>query len=251
MGRKKILIKSIIIIIIFSSVFCNVQGAINSPPIVNLIYPKGGELITGILTIKWSIISSYNIKEIFIYYNNLENENWIELTEIIQTNKTKYEWNTEKVTDGVYRIQISVQDSRGETDHDTSGTFIIDNTPSPPEIPEKPSGPTRILANTNYTYITSTVDPEGDNVYYLFRWGPFMSSGWLGPYESGVVIQGTNSWLIPGSFSIQVKAKDEGGLESDWSEPLSVTVPRNRINNIFLKEIFNVLLLKVMLRGKD
>jgi hypothetical protein len=44
-----------------------------------------------------------------------------------------------------------------------------------------------------------------------------------------------HSWS-EGSYSIRVKAKDIYEEESDWSEPLTVTMPRNRaINGFFLR----------------
>ncbi|MDG6219271.1 MAG: hypothetical protein QCI00_07505, partial [Candidatus Thermoplasmatota archaeon] len=35
-----------------------------------------------------------------------------------------------------------------------------------------------------------------------------------------------HKWLIEGEYSIKVKAKDEHGKESAWSEPLEVTMPK-------------------------
>jgi outer membrane protein assembly factor BamB len=95
----------------------------------------------------------------------------------------------------------------------------------PPEKPNKPSGLTKGKAGIEYTYTSSTTDPDGDQVYYLWDWGDGNNSGWLGPYNSGVTINTTYKWTVKGSYSIKAKVKDVYGLESPWSDPLPVTMP--------------------------
>jgi hypothetical protein len=40
-----------------------------------------------------------------------------------------------------------------------------------PEIPKAPSGPTEGEAGTGYDFSSTTTDPEGDDIFYLFDWG--------------------------------------------------------------------------------
>ena len=68
----------------------------------------------------------------------------------------------------------------------------------------------------------------GNKVFYLFDWGDGTDSGWLGPYNSGVTIKASHTWNEKGSYSVKVKAKDIYDAESDWSNPLSVSMPRNK-----------------------
>ncbi|MGF3585353.1 MAG: PKD domain-containing protein, partial [Thermoplasmatota archaeon] len=98
-----------------------------------------------------------------------------------------------------------------------------------PEKPEKPSGPTSGKIGAEYTYTTSTVDPDNDQVYYKWSWGDGTTSDWLGPYDSGETVTATHTWTTKGTYSVRVKAKDQSGQESDWSDPLSVSMPRNRL----------------------
>ena len=94
-----------------------------------------------------------------------------------------------------------------------------------PNTPSKPSGHSSGNVNDEYTYTSSTIDPDGDQVYYLWDWGDGNTIGWLGPYNSSVTINTTHTWTIKGSYSIKVKAKDRLGAESPWSDPLPITMP--------------------------
>ena len=98
----------------------------------------------------------------------------------------------------------------------------------PPNKPNKPSGPTSGKAGTSYTYSTSTTDPDGDQVYYWFDWGDGTNSGWLGPYNSGQTVSASHTWSEKGSYNIKVKAKDTNDAESDWSDPLPITMPKSK-----------------------
>lgn len=54
--------------------------------------------------------------------------------------------------------------------------------------------------------------------------GDGTNSGWLGPYGSGETVCADHSWDMNGTYEIRVKAKDEDGLESPWSDPLVVLI---------------------------
>jgi len=106
----------------------------------------------------------------------------------------------------------------------------------PPNKPGKPSGTTNGNAGEEYTYETVTTDPDGDDIFYLFDWGNGMTSFILGPYESGAECSASNIWFEKGDYDIKVKAIDSYGAESDWSDPLSISMPRNRgVIRLFLQ----------------
>jgi hypothetical protein len=96
---------------------------------------------------------------------------------------------------------------------------------TPPEKPERPSGSMSGKINVNYTYWTSTVDVDGDQIWFWFEWGDGTNSGWVGPYNSGTIGSANHSWTAEGSFNITVKAKDIADAESNWSDPLLVSMP--------------------------
>jgi hypothetical protein len=97
-----------------------------------------------------------------------------------------------------------------------------------PDKPIKPSGQVNGTVNVEYTYITTTTDPDGGQVYYLWDWGDGTRSDWLGPFVSGAQASAQKSWGVKGKYSIRVKAKDIFGAESAWSDPLPIAMPTSK-----------------------
>jgi hypothetical protein len=97
-----------------------------------------------------------------------------------------------------------------------------------PDKPIKPSGQVNGTVNVEYTYITTTTDPDGGQVYYLWDWGDGTHSDWLGPFVSGAQASAQKSWGVKGKYSIRVKAKDIFGAESAWSDPLPIAMPTSK-----------------------
>jgi PKD repeat protein len=126
-------------------------------------------------------------------------------------------------TAGTYTAKLTVVD-----DDSASGfkTVIITVTPpnTAPNTPTKPTGPTSGSRNKQYTYSTSTTDPDGNQVYYWWDWGDGTNSGWFGPYTSGTTKTASHKWTARGTYLVKVKAKDIYGAESGWSATLSVTI---------------------------
>ena len=87
------------------------------------------------------------------------------------------------------------------------------------EAPDTPTiqGPNNGEPNTEYTFQISTIDNQGHNVYYFIDWDDGTDSGWLGPYESGEVIEASHTWTKKQEYSIMVKAKDINDAESLWA----------------------------------
>ena len=61
----------------------------------------------------------------------------------------------------------------------------------------------------------------------MFDWGDGSTSFILGPYESGAECSASGIWFDEGSYEIKVKAIDEHGAESEWSDPLIVSMPKS------------------------
>ena len=116
---------------------------------------------------------------------------------------------------------------------------VIEN--EPPEKPDKPSGETGGKVGEKYTYSSSTTDSNGDKIWYNFSWGDGAYSGWIGPLESGEIGEASHTWDNRGNYEIRVKAKDEHGLESEWSEILPISMPKNKV-------FFNSVLLEILQR---
>jgi hypothetical protein len=103
-----------------------------------------------------------------------------------------------------------------------------------PDNPARPDGPTTGGTNIDYSYTTTTTDPESQQVYYLWSWGDSMGT-WLGPFDSGVPAQATHQWNVSGDYTVKVIAKDVEGVESGWSDSITVRIvgaPRIEIGEI-------------------
>jgi len=109
--------------------------------------------------------------------------------------------------------------------------FITYNAPF---IPDIPNGPVNGKVSEEYTYTSQTTDPQGDDIFYLFDWGDGKDSGWLGPYTSGDVVSANHTWNTKNTFKVKVKAKDTNDYESEFSDYLSVVIPRNKIRFTYL-----------------
>jgi hypothetical protein len=97
-----------------------------------------------------------------------------------------------------------------------------------PNKPRTPKGPNTGNIGVEYSYTSRTSDPDGDQVYYWFDWDDGSNSGWVGPYNSGTIGSAAHIWNSKRDYEIRVKAKDVNGAESDWSDPLVVSMPKNK-----------------------
>ena len=105
-------------------------------------------------------------------------------------------------------------------------TLSIATMSEEPSTPDAPSGPTSGRIGEEHEYTAVTTDPENDDIYYFFEWSEDDTSGWLGPYESGEPCTGSFTWEKRGEYQIRVKARDEHGSVSGWSEYLPVSMPK-------------------------
>ncbi|UCH71913.1 MAG: hypothetical protein JSW62_05835 [Thermoplasmatales archaeon] len=105
--------------------------------------------------------------------------------------------------------------------------------PNKPNIDGPPSGNT----GTSYTYGFTSTDPDNDQIKYFIKWGDGSDTGWTSYYNSGSRCTKSHTWNEMGTYTIEAKAKDEQGLESDWAK-MNVIIPRSRnVNKLFYQGI--------------
>ena len=111
------------------------------------------------------------------------------------------------------------------------GTQVTDNTLiTSNHRPNKPSAPTgsaisvKYYAGPAYAFSTSTTDPDGDQVKYIFEWGDGRVPTTSDMAVSGAVASKSHTWDNAGSYQVKVKAIDSHGAFSEWSDPLTVTI---------------------------
>ncbi len=115
-------------------------------------------------------------------------------------------------------------------------TLAIGPESQPPLKPNRPTGPTEGNPDNEYTFYALTSDPDGDDISYIFDWGDGSFSDWIGPVESGTPISENHTWTVEDKFDIRVRAQDTHGDISEWSDPLTINIPRTKVanHNIFL-----------------
>ncbi len=118
---------------------------------------------------------------------------------------------------------------------------------SPPEMPDI-DGQTSGSAGTAYTFTFNSVDLDGDDVYYYIIWDDGYIENWDGPHPSGEDFDIDHTYSKEGTYTIEAKAKDINGAESDWGT-LEVTMPRNKVafNSLFLWFLERIPLLERLL----
>jgi len=112
-------------------------------------------------------------------------------------------------------------------------TYGFESEPPENNPPNKPiiTGETNGKTGEIYDYTISSIDPDGDDVYFEIEWFvgcPGVS--WDGPYKSGEEIIKSNSWDEEGTHIITVRVKDIHGLEGE-STALEVTMPKIKTYN--------------------
>jgi predicted acyl esterase len=215
----------------------------------------------------------------------MRNRNGVDHWEFMQPNEI-YEvevdiWSTSYIWNAGHRIRVAVSSSNyprflanpntndsinnNETYNIAQNTLYLDSDhqsciilpeieqgaqSNPPGKPSKPFGIKRIKVDRLYGYSSTATDPENDQIYILFNWGDGNSSGWLGPYESGQKVSAFHKWNEKGAYEIRAKAKDVTGAQSEWSEPLTVTMSKDKYvsNNVFLKILQNSFFLNYFFR---
>jgi len=135
---------------------------------------------------------------------------------------------------GYYTVTLTVTDENNNTDtNNVQITVNIEN--RNPYKPSRPEGKINGKKEVEYTYSTSAIDPDGDQLRYQWDWGDDSTSDWSNLYSSGATVTASHTWDEEGSYEIKVRAKDPDGLISDWSDPLPISMPVNRKSeNLFI-----------------
>jgi parallel beta-helix repeat protein len=200
---------------------------------------------------------SLNLRGIVVYSsNNLFYRNNLVKNDLNANDGGTNTWYNATTQEGNYWSDYTGLDNNGDgigdTPYDVPGAgnnhdncpamvpFVSSN--NAPSKPAKPSGSTNGKIGVEYTYSTSTTDPDGGFVQYGWDWnGDKNVDEWIGTYKSGETASASHTWENKGTYSIYVKASDLYGFESEWSDPLSVSMPRGKIlpNQLFLQFLQN------------
>ena len=214
----------------------------DDPPIVNVFYPNGGEVVAGDITILWSASDDVTVDlngTILIEYSSDNGNSWSQIAS--QLNNTGYYlWDTTVVPDGTsYLIGVSAMDESFNVGSDESNsTFSINNNKNYPPTNPQVIGPSALGNEINFNFTATTTDPEGDQISYMWDWGDGNFTAWLGPVNSGESVTTSYAWRDDGNYSIRVIAKDIYEGVSNWSvHPISIA-PQINFSNVQLGHIY-------------
>ena len=80
-------------------------------------------------------------------------------------------------------------------------------------------------------------DADDNQMFYFWDWGDGDTSGWIGPYNSTEMCEESHTWMVKGSYLVKVKSKDKWGLESEWSDSLTIRMEKTKYTNPLLLDL--------------
>jgi PKD repeat protein len=130
---------------------------------------------------------------------------------------------------GTYTVSLNVYNNiAGDSKSKINYITVVDN--SPPNIPEKPTGPIIGRVGEELSFTTVTTDPDHDDLLnYFWNWGDGDDkvSGEFN-LQNGVPSTCSHSWDTVGVYKIRVRAFDTTnyvfGHWTDYSEPLEIKI---------------------------
>ena len=154
------------------------------------------------------------------------NDGWVSAEEAFAYVEDTFEWPDEILNNWCYTHLYMTDGLQGNLNI----TYLQEN--NPPSKPDVPEGALTGRIRTDIEYIVRAYDPDGDDVFYLIDWGDNTNSDWIGPLPSGDNVEASYTWAGEGTYEIRVLAKDDHGVKSEWSDPLSVSMPKNKAFNL-------------------
>jgi len=123
---------------------------------------------------------------------------------------------------GVFTVTLTVTDNQGASNTKTTTATVL----TPNEPPNTPTleGNTTGKINTSYEYTASSTDPENSSLTYLFDWGDNITSGWIGPFQSGAEVKMNHSWIKPNFYFVSVLVKDNQNSSATTTIMVAISV---------------------------
>jgi len=125
---------------------------------------------------------------------------------------------------GIYQVNVTVTDNRGDSDTDRCTAYI--GLP-----PDKPTikGPTKSRPNRVCEFSIVTTDPDSEYISYDILWEDG-TGDYIENVPSGEEVKVYHTWYYPSNYSIIVYAIDETHRESEYAY-LQIEIPRTRTSS--------------------
>ena len=111
---------------------------------------------------------------------------------------------------------------------DLQGAVDVERLPNIAPFPPEITGPSAGKMFEPIFYNFTSTDPNADRVTYYVDWGDGTTNNWSPWQNTGENYWENHTWYIPVNYTILAKAKDNYGLESDWST-FEILIPRTKI----------------------
>jgi len=127
---------------------------------------------------------------------------------------------------GALHLRVIAEDTHGaRSGFSTPLVVTVTEGNDAPNKPSTPTGPSTGTLDTSYTFSTSAIDNDGDQIKYGWDWdGNGIVDEWTGYVNSGQSVDVSHSWANPGTYHVKVVAKDTHGAESDFSIAKTITI---------------------------
>lgn len=187
-------------------------------PHVDLIYPVGGEALSGVVTILYNITdnsdASFN-ESISISYSPDDGETWILAAKSL-FNMGYYHWNTTTLPDGqAYHIRINATDQGGNVGwNQTSSPFTLDNSP-PQVLLTSPQGGTILPDLMTITWHAWDNISQDTDLSISLSYSPNKGKNWTSIItnisNTGLYSHNTQTWSDGNAYLLRVTATDPLG----------------------------------------
>ena len=128
-----------------------------------------------------------------------------------------------------------------------TGAFIswvscdVEGINAAPNKPSTPQGNQQGNVSEIYTFSTSTIDTDDHNVSYQFDWDDTRSE-WSEYLPSGEIFTLSHSWDTEDDYRIKVRAMDEHGATSRWSESVEISIIKTKTKTYHFIDVLTSIL---------
>ena len=143
-------------------------------------------------------------------------------SDLVQSGVRVYQSHT-YTSVGDKTLTVTVQNTQGEENENSKTIEVVIPPNTAPNQPNPPSGRDEGWPDTSYGFSFSTTDSEEDNIRYEVDWGDG-STTLTNYYSSGTLVTSYHQWDDEGDYYIKVRAQDEHGLWSSWSNSHIITI---------------------------
>jgi hypothetical protein len=195
-------------------------GLLSNPPAIPVLTGPDSGVINEMYTFH-AVTTEPDGENVYYFFDwgDGSNSGWLGPYNSGQSAAAQKSWSTA----GTYSVRAKAKDINQVSSGWSTPLIVTIMTDRPPNVPTI-AGPAEGAPGNTYLYTLTTIDLDGDMVYYYIDWGDNTTSGWLGPYNSGATASTNHQWAAEGTYTIQAKAKDTYGVESGWAT-LEVTMP--------------------------